>query len=291
MTMKYINRLFIGLATAGMLLSVFAGSAGASPLTYNGVCPSTSGHSIEGTAGVGNATDCNLLIVFGPGGAITTTGTMAGTYETIDDSLIGVVNNSGQTLLNFTLSGPGDPFAFDIDGIDVYVCVPSDCSSPGSSIPNNSDDSTGPVRRPAGVLHEHQQQSDERHGQHWLWRIGHGNRRDQLCAVLTGHQSDGRRRPLQCDVLFPRGTSRLERDRERGGARAGNDDAPRDRPGVWPPPPPQALFVSTASGADGERVPCSPSSPGHVSDAMSITKQYRTSLAKTRCHASFTCTC
>jgi hypothetical protein len=143
MTMKYINRLFIGLATAGMVLSVFDGPAGASPLTYNGVCPSTSGHSIEGTAGVGNATDCNLLIVFGPGGAITTTGTMAGTYETIDDSLIGVVNNSGQTLSSFTLSGPGDPFAFDIDGIDVYVCVPSDCSSPGSSIPNNSDDSTG----------------------------------------------------------------------------------------------------------------------------------------------------
>jgi hypothetical protein len=137
--MKYINRLFVGLATSGLLFTSLVGSAKATPLplAYPGVCPSTDGHALAGFGGAGNATDCNLLIVFGPGGAITTTGADAGTFESIDDSLIGVVNNSGQTLSSFTLTGALDPFAFDNDGIDIYV------NPPNGSIADNSSDSTG----------------------------------------------------------------------------------------------------------------------------------------------------
>lgn len=52
--MTRISRIF-GIAAAGLLVGAAAlsGSARASPLQYAGVCPSTVGHVISGTAGAG----------------------------------------------------------------------------------------------------------------------------------------------------------------------------------------------------------------------------------------------
>jgi hypothetical protein len=90
----------------------------------SGICPATQVGSTQHSAvggGLGNATDCNLVITFNADGSITTTGP-GGTYETIEDALIGVVNNTGHAITGFHLSNPGvDIMGFDGDGIDVYT--------------------------------------------------------------------------------------------------------------------------------------------------------------------------
>ena len=85
----------------------------------SGVCPDISGKDGAEGAGSGTAADCNLIITFGANGAISTSGP-GGNYEGSDDSLIGVVNNSGSTLYNFSISG-SNIFGFESDGIDTYV--------------------------------------------------------------------------------------------------------------------------------------------------------------------------
>jgi hypothetical protein len=129
--MKYVNHLLVGLAATGLVLSTLAGSASASTLTYPNVCPSTLGDPSHGTGGAGSTSDCNLLIVFNANGSVTTTGP-GGNFESNDDALIGVVNNSGHTITSFTLTNPSI-FAFEDDGIDAYVGISpntSDAANP-----------------------------------------------------------------------------------------------------------------------------------------------------------------
>jgi hypothetical protein len=139
--MGQINNLFVWIvATIGLALApaVLMAPAEASPLQYAGVCPSTVGHVSAGTAGglVGNAPDCNLLIVFNADGSVTISGP-GGAYESVEDALIGVVNNSGHTITSFGLTNPGVRiFGFDGDGIDVYVLPPT------GSIPPNMNDTS-----------------------------------------------------------------------------------------------------------------------------------------------------
>lgn len=114
-----------GLMAAGLAFS--AAPAHAATLPYSGVCPSTSGHAAVGNGSLGNATDCNLLIVFGAKGAITTYTGPQTTYNSTEDSLIGVVNNSGHALSSLNVSGKGI-FFFDgsggnSDGIDGYANI------------------------------------------------------------------------------------------------------------------------------------------------------------------------
>lgn len=85
-------------------------------LAQAGVCPA---------AGV--ATDCNLLVTFGPGGSISTSTGPQTNYDGVEDALIGVVNNSGHVLASFNVSGTGSIplFGFDSDGIDGFSGPPS----------------------------------------------------------------------------------------------------------------------------------------------------------------------
>ena len=125
--MRRLSRItagFIGAASLGLTLTATPASAA---LVYgsSGICPATqvgsTQHSAVGTAGLGNATDCNLVITFNADGSISTSGP-GGTYETIEDALIGVVNNTGHAITGFHLSNPGvDIFGFDFDGIDLYT--------------------------------------------------------------------------------------------------------------------------------------------------------------------------
>ncbi len=89
---------------------------------FAGVCPSTVGLAPFGGGGTGNATDCNFTITFNANGSIGTTFGPQTTYDSIDDALIGVVNNSGHTITNINLSGIGI-FSFDGDGVNGYTGV------------------------------------------------------------------------------------------------------------------------------------------------------------------------
>jgi hypothetical protein len=101
-------------ALAGWLGTALITPAQATPLAQAGVCPDTTP-----APAYGSAPDCNLLITFGPNGAISTSG-QGGNYDGFEDALIGVVNNSGHGLSSFNISG-NNIFGFDADGIDGYV--------------------------------------------------------------------------------------------------------------------------------------------------------------------------
>lgn len=100
-----------------------------------GTCPNVLGHASVGSGGAGSATDCNLQIVFGTNNGITTQMGPQTNYESNEDALIGVVNNSGGALNSFNISGT-NIFRFEggnrTDGIDGYA-----------NILNNARDTTG----------------------------------------------------------------------------------------------------------------------------------------------------
>jgi hypothetical protein len=133
-----ILKLSVVLAVASLVpTAAFASSA----------CPVPTGGSSGGQAldsgYVSNiAADgaCNVLISFGPGGAITTTTpNPTGYYDSGgDDNFVGIVNNSGGTINSINLSSSTeDIFGFDGDGIcGGYTFASGGCG------PSNSD-STG----------------------------------------------------------------------------------------------------------------------------------------------------
>ena len=138
--MKVVGTLLAGiLITAGAALATVTMSAtpAQATLAQTGVCPSDLGHVGEGGGGVGNATDCNRLITFGPGGSISTSFGPQTDYDSVDDAYIGIANNSGSTLTSFMLTCTNGCFGFDGDGIDFYQGTGS------GTIPNNANDTTG----------------------------------------------------------------------------------------------------------------------------------------------------
>jgi hypothetical protein len=119
--MKIRNILLATTMAGGSLLAVnpaqafpYAGAVGSS-----GVCPNVLGTNGPQGTGSGSVADCNLFITFAANGAITTSGP-GGDYESSEDSLIGVINNTTGFIKSFTISGPGI-FGFDGDGIDTYI--------------------------------------------------------------------------------------------------------------------------------------------------------------------------
>lgn len=83
----------------------------------------------------GGANDCNIIITFGPNGSISTstTGDAADPYDGQEDQLVGVVNNSGNTITQIFLKNPGTPiFGFDGDGICFFQPFTIDVGPIGS---------------------------------------------------------------------------------------------------------------------------------------------------------------
>jgi hypothetical protein len=102
---------------AGTLLAGFAFAGSPAQATPSGVCPV-----------VGSSTDCGAIITFGPGGAISTVLTGSPPFDGIEDTSIGVVNNSGHSIssLHLVQTTSGTPiFGFDGDGICTFGV---DCS-------------------------------------------------------------------------------------------------------------------------------------------------------------------
>jgi hypothetical protein len=123
--MNLKNVLLASTMAAGAALAVAPAQAAAPAGALGGVCPDLVGTGPVGGGGIGNASDCNLTITFGPGGAISTTlgpYTALPFYEGNEDALIGVINNSGRTLSGFNISGSGI-FGFDGDGANGYAGI------------------------------------------------------------------------------------------------------------------------------------------------------------------------
>ena len=83
--MKFTTLLAVGALTFGLGLSA--------PQANATVCPGT----------FYSSNDCNLFVTFNSDGSISTGGP-GGTYDGVEDALIGVINNSGHTLFNFNIS-------------------------------------------------------------------------------------------------------------------------------------------------------------------------------------------
>jgi len=119
-----------------------------SPALASSICPAPNGGN-SGGEGVNptyitntvisggvvqNNTGCNVLITFGPLGAVSTTFPNAAiSYDAgDDDNLIGILNNSGSTLTSITLtSATSDIFGFDGDGICGTTSGGQTTTSPG----------------------------------------------------------------------------------------------------------------------------------------------------------------
>ena len=100
---------------AGAISTILAGAAslGTAPVAVAGAvaCPN-----------VGESTGCNLTITLNANGSATiANGTSPGTYDGSDDTLIGVINNTGHTVNSIYLSGLSGSsntiFGFDGDGV------------------------------------------------------------------------------------------------------------------------------------------------------------------------------
>lgn len=133
------------LGIAALAVMALAGS----PVFAQSVCPGVNGGNsggetpnsiyvgnltISGGVVTGN-TGCTVLITFGSGGSVATTNPNgAVSYdEGLDDSLVGIVNNSGATITSLALNGGSgfDIFGFDGDGVCGALNTGAGGSTPG----------------------------------------------------------------------------------------------------------------------------------------------------------------
>lgn len=92
-------------ALTGAAAFALASSASAVP---TGVCPA-----------IGSSSDCSVVITIQPGGSILIETTGVGPFDNSEDSLVGVVNNSGGTITSLAISG-SNIFGFDGDGLAAF---------------------------------------------------------------------------------------------------------------------------------------------------------------------------
>lgn len=111
-----------------------------------------------------DTTGCELLITVTAvsGGSATaftvsTSSPDLGPYDGADDTLVGILNNSGSTLTSIALSSSTDIFGFDGDGVCTYIACPggSDPSTYGPASVSytgiNSTDTSGTVNFSPGI--------------------------------------------------------------------------------------------------------------------------------------------
>src|ERR1051325_1177216 len=70
---------------------------------------------------VGVDTGCAILLVITDNGITVATDPSQGPFDQIEDTLIGVQNNSSQTITSLPLSATIPIFAFDGDGLCTYI--------------------------------------------------------------------------------------------------------------------------------------------------------------------------
>jgi hypothetical protein len=106
---KQFNKFFMVAMMIGFFIGIGQGSANAI-----GSCPA-----------VGADSSCAVLLTIGSGGtvAVSYDGSL-GPYDGIEDTLIGVQNNSGGAVAAFNLSSSTNIFGFDGDGACTYIACP-----------------------------------------------------------------------------------------------------------------------------------------------------------------------
>lgn len=127
-------RKLVSLLGAGLLLTAIAAPAEATtPPAPFSQCPP-----------VGADSECGVLLTINPDGSVTVTGSGQGPFDGVEDTLIGVQNNSAVSVPMLSLSGNSSPFAFEGDGLCAYIY----CSYPnatGYEGPNTSFSNYGPT--------------------------------------------------------------------------------------------------------------------------------------------------
>jgi hypothetical protein len=105
-----MKKVSLALAIAALALVGTASKAAAAPI----VCPTATGPFTDPTY-TSNGGGCNTIITFNSNGSVTTTIPNSAPYDGVEDTLVGVVNNTGSVITSFNLSGSG-LFGFDGDG-------------------------------------------------------------------------------------------------------------------------------------------------------------------------------
>lgn len=133
-----LKKNLVASTVSSILLGIagFGGSSGALATVANAPCPNVG----DATAG------CDLIITLNANGTATvSSGPSAslsnGTYDGSDDTLVGVVNNSGGTVNSIFLSSSSSIFSFDHDGISANPNPTSGETGlglPGDSGPSHS---------------------------------------------------------------------------------------------------------------------------------------------------------
>jgi hypothetical protein len=129
----------VAVASVGGLVALPSGPAEAAN-TFAG-CPQT-----NFTNNATTPANCNEVITFtASGGVKTTIPTGAtSTYDGVEDNLIGVINNSSNTITSFKLSGGNvGIFGFDGDGICVFTATPSGKAPCSPNAKNNTGVASG----------------------------------------------------------------------------------------------------------------------------------------------------
>lgn len=97
------------------LLAVFCGMLLLVPSLFAAACPDATGPSVSAAYTSGGA-GCNVVITFNANGSITTTIPNANPYDGVEDTLVGVVNNTASAIASFNLSSSSNSQLFGFDG-------------------------------------------------------------------------------------------------------------------------------------------------------------------------------
>ena len=108
-----LRRVVVALGSVALVGSIFSIYAGTSSAAGS---PTTSAPFNE-CPGIGAAPRCEFLIVLTPTGANVLQDGTVGTFDGSDDTLVGIVNNSGAPVSTVGLSSTVGIFGFDGDGI------------------------------------------------------------------------------------------------------------------------------------------------------------------------------
>src|SRR5690348_839022 len=97
------------------LLAVFCGMLLLVPSLFAAACPDATGPSVSAAYTSGGA-GCNVVITFNANGSITTTIPNANPYDGVEDTLVGVVNNTAAAIASFNLASTSNSQLFGFDG-------------------------------------------------------------------------------------------------------------------------------------------------------------------------------
>jgi hypothetical protein len=107
------------------------------------ICPGAGGTGATPYTPDNSATGCNTVITIGSTGSLNIAVTDPIPYDGADDTLVGVVNNSSNTITQISLGG-SDIFGFDGDGICTYAFAGNSFCSASARNGTDPEDYQGP---------------------------------------------------------------------------------------------------------------------------------------------------